>query len=120
MQPPAGEPLGKMALLPVGVGRKLAFMGRPLVFVTANWTLWMISRILDSLDDLCLVGLIVFGKFLHTLIGSFGVRSQPLRISGLPSTIRAGLPYIGVTLIQFCVTITTLICSAAHGVSASF
>ena len=67
-------------------------MGGSLVFVTANRTLRMVSRALDSFDDPCLVGLIVFGKFLHTLIGSFGVWRQPLRISGLPSALRTSLP----------------------------
>ena len=67
-------------------------MGGPLVVVTANRTLRMVSRVLDSFDDFCLVCLIIFGQFLHTLIGSFGVWSQPLRISGLPSTLRPYLP----------------------------
>jgi hypothetical protein len=48
-------------------------MGGPPVFVAAHRTLRMVSRVLDSIDDSCLICLIVFGKFLHTLIGSFGV-----------------------------------------------
>ena len=48
-------------------------MGGPLVFVAANRTLRMVSRVLYSFDDSCLVCLIFFGQLLHTLIGSFDV-----------------------------------------------
>jgi hypothetical protein len=95
-------------------------MSRPLVFVAAYWTLRMVSCVLDSLNYSCLVCLIFFGKLLHTLIGSFAVWGQPLRIAGLHCVLRAYLLCIGVKLNQLCLTITTLIRFAAHGVFASF
>ena len=74
-------------LFPVGIGWKLVFMSGALVFMAADWALRMISCILNSLYDSRFVCLIVFDKFLNTLIGSFAFCGQTLRISGLAATL---------------------------------
>ena len=74
-------------------------MSRPLVFVAGDRTFRMISCILDTLDDLCLVCLIVFGQLSHTLIGRFAVQRQCLRISGCTPALRPCLPCISANLI---------------------
>jgi hypothetical protein len=66
-------------------------MGRALVLVAADGTLRMVPCVLDSLYDSRFVCLIVFGKLRHAFVGSFAIRGQALRISGLPSAPRVYL-----------------------------
>jgi len=75
-------------LLPVGIRREFAFTDGPTAFVAADCTPWVISCVLDSIDDSRFVTLIIFDQFPHAFSICFGVCGQRSCVSRLHSAFQ--------------------------------
>jgi hypothetical protein len=75
------ESPSKRCLLPIGIRRKFALKGGPVVFMAADRALRMIPSALNPIDDRRLEWLIIFNQFFYALVSSLSIWRQRLCIS---------------------------------------